>query len=138
MKIYCCLLAVATLSLMTGSSGPPTAKLVPVKGTVTINGKPAEGIMVQFIPKTLDLTAVAPSSQGITDKDGQFDLFTMKNEHGAVEGPHTISLFDTKEERAAQGQRQTNTSRLAPKYAMGAITAEVVAGETIEIEATSR
>jgi hypothetical protein len=138
MKIYFRLLAVATLGLLTGCGGPPTAKLVSAKGIVTIDDKPADGIMVQLIPKTLDASIAAPSSQGISGEDGQFDLYTMENEPGAVAGSHTVSLFDTKEERAAQGQRQTNTSRLAPKYAMGAITTEVVAGQPIEIKATSK
>ncbi len=117
--------------------GKPSVELVPATGTVTIDGQPAAGIMVQFMPAVVDETVVAPTSQGLTDAEGKFELYTLQNEPGAVPGPHRVSLYDTEEERLEQGQEATKPRRLDPKYASGYLNAEVEAGEPIQLNATS-
>ena len=119
-----------------GCSGKKEAKLVPVKGTLKIDGKPAGDIMVQFVPKTIDENLVAPTSQALTDASGNFELVTLKNEPGAVEGLHLVKLFDTLEERVPQGQKSTKKPRLAPKFALQGIQVEVKADEDVALEAT--
>ena len=125
----------ALLCGLTGC-GTPDVKLVPTAGTLTINGKPAEGVMVQFMPKVVDETVKAPTSQAITVEGGKFELVTMDNKVGAVLGPHRVSLFDTLEERVPQGAKASKPPRLHPKYSSGAIEATVVEGESIAIEVT--
>ena len=117
--------------------GRPEAKLVPATGTLTIDGKPTAGILVQFVPKTLDEAVVAPTSQAITDDAGKFDLFTTKNQRGAIEGVHVVTLVDTLEERPEQGQPMTRPPRIDPSFAAaGGLTAEVIEGQAINLEAS--
>ncbi len=115
--------------------GGQHVKLVPVTGTVKIDGKPAANIMVMFAPSVVDESIVAPTSQAVTDDSGEFELYTSKNEQGAVEGMHFVSLFDTEEERPAQGEVSTKPLRLHPKFASRAITIEVVEGNPLVLEA---
>ena len=123
------------VGLMPGCS-EPKAELIPASGIVKIDGEPAAGIMVQFVPDTIDETKLAPTSQALSDDEGKFDLFTLQNEKGAIAGPHRVSLIDTLEERVPQGQEATQPKRLASKFATGAITVNVEAGKEIMLEAT--
>ena len=113
------------------------AKLVaPVTGTVTVDGRPAKGIMVQFVPDTQDPSMIAVTSQALTDDAGRFELVTTNNEPGAVPGLHRVVLADSLEERPAQGQPMKRPPRLHSKYVTEGISVTVVEGEEINIEAT--
>jgi hypothetical protein len=82
--------AVAFLA-MTGCGGK--LGVVPVSGTVSVNGKPAENIAVSFTPIPGQSTPGSTSS-GITDAEGRFELSTV-GEHraaGAVPGKHHVTL----------------------------------------------
>ena len=130
------LTALTTCALLSAGCGKPSANLIPAVGTVSIDGKPADAIMVQFLPKTLDPNAIAPSSQAITDEAGNFELRTTDNNVvGAVAGRHTVRLYDTLEERVPQGKTRTKPLRLDPSFSSGSMVVEVVEGEAIEIEA---
>lgn len=127
----------ATLLIVTGCAKP--VKLVPASGVVEIGGKPAEGILVQFLPQTRDGRRM-PTSFGTTGADGGFALTTHDGKAGAVEGPHAVLLADTLEERPAQGQRATRPPRLDGRYTTlgGGLTATVTdGGEPIRIEVTA-
>lgn len=111
-------------------------KLVPASGVVEIAGKPAEGILVQFLPQTRDGRRM-PTSFGTTAADGGFTLTTHDGNAGAVEGPHAVILADTLEERPAQGQRATRPPRLDTRFTTlsGGLTATVTdGGEPVRIE----
>lgn len=71
----CCVVGCA------GSSGPVLPKTVPVKGVVTLDGKPLTNAMIVFIP-TGSTTGIG--SSGYTDKDGKFELQTAS---GSVKTP---------------------------------------------------
>lgn len=116
--------------------GTENVKLVPVVGVVKIDGEPAADIMVQFVPEIIDESVVAPTSQALTDQDGKFELFTLKNEKGAVEGTHRVSLIDIHEERVPQGEVATVPPRLDSKFATGAISVEVKSGVEITLDAS--
>lgn len=122
-------------SLLIGCSDSDV-KLVTATGRVTIDGKPAADIMVRSVPLTQDETKLAPSSQGLSGEGGEFTLTTLKNEPGAVEGPHRITLLDILESRGAQGSRGGTRSRLHPKFASDGIDITIAEGEIIELEAT--
>ena len=125
-----------SIFLLAGCGGKPKAKLIPAKGVVRINGKPAAGIMVRSAPVILDQEIFAPSSQGLTDEEGRFVLTSDGDQPGAYPGKHRISLFDTLEERPAQGEVASKPPRLDPKFATGAIEVTVSEGKDLEIEAT--
>lgn len=82
-----CLVAALSVGLVGcggGASGPNTAA---VKGTLSINGAPANDIQITFMPS--DATGVAASG---TVKNGQFELFTTGGKRGAVPGKYKVVL----------------------------------------------
>ena len=80
------------LCVCAGCEEPGTPK-VPVTGTVTFNGKPLDGAIVSFTPKTEGLPASAT-----TDAEGKYVLTTETNGDGAVIGEYavTIAKYDRK------------------------------------------
>jgi hypothetical protein len=127
--------AVLAAVVLGGGCSKPV-KLVPAGGVVEIGGKPAEGILVQFLPQTRDGRRM-PTSFGTTGSDGSFALTTHDGKPGAVEGPHAVLLADTLEERPAQGQRATRPVRLDTRYTTlaGGLSAKVAdGGEPIRVE----
>lgn len=80
----CPLLAFALLALA-GCGGGSGA--VPVEGTVTWNGSPVSGLVVEFEP----VSGNRPS-QGFTDENGHFVLNYTINEQGAETGNHNVTF----------------------------------------------
>jgi 5-hydroxyisourate hydrolase-like protein (transthyretin family) len=70
-----------------GSSGP---NLYPVTGTVTVNGKPAALVRVQFLHADQSLPGNQKMPVGITDESGAFHLSTSGDKDGAVQGEYTV------------------------------------------------
>ena len=71
-----------------GDGGP---KVVPVEGTVKLNGKPLDKILVEFLP-----TSDGQRSFAETDAEGHFKLTTDDGKkNGATVGKHKITLKDT-------------------------------------------
>lgn len=121
------------LSGIAGCTKP--VKLVEAGGVVEIDGKPAEGILVQFLPEAADGER-RPSSFATTAADGSFTLMTHDGKPGAVIGRHAIVLADTLEERPAQGSRATRPPRLDGRYTTmsGGLNANVSeGGESIRV-----
>ena len=75
----------------TGCNSSPS--IVPVKGTVLLNGKPLEGAAVLFQPKADERPAV-----GITDKLGTFHLTTRSQGDGAHVGLNKVSITKESDE----------------------------------------
>lgn len=68
--------------------GPPGPKTVPVQGTLTIDGKPADGVMITLAP--ID-TSMALATGRATN--GSFELFTgVQGAPGAVPGKYKVVL----------------------------------------------
>jgi len=122
------------LCLSTGCFRGGNYELVPVEGVVTINGEPAENIMVQFMPNALEETE-GPTSEAITGPDGKFVLKTVDQREGAVVGRHVVVLFDMEEDRPAQGEPLEHEPRISSRYntAAGGIKVEVKPGEPVNI-----
>lgn len=78
-----------------GDTGPRT---VPVTGTVTMKGSPAEGVTVSFLPEGDGQSAV-----GVTDSSGKYMLTTRVKDDGAVPGKYKVTLAKY------EGQQQTVT-----------------------------
>jgi len=73
--------------LCTAGCGSNRPKLVPVKGTVTVDGKPIEGALVTFLPQFAGQPAI-----GTTIADGTFTLTTHPHGQGAMPGKHIITV----------------------------------------------
>jgi hypothetical protein len=129
--------ALPALLLVAISSGcAKPVKLVPVEGVVEIGGKPAEGIVVQFLPQASD-GEKRPTSFATTGADGTFRLSTYDGKPGAVEGMHNVLLADTLEERPAQGSRAVKPPRLDSRFgtmAGGLMATVSESGEAIRLQ----
>jgi hypothetical protein len=71
-----------------GSSGPT---LIPVKGRVTLDGKPVADAAVGLIP-----IEGGPMASGVTNADGVFDPSTG-NKPGAAPGKHAVTVTKVEE-----------------------------------------
>jgi len=80
--LVCCLLGCA-------SGERP---LYPVKGTVTVGGKPAKDVVVRFHPLN-EPTAYPQPSQALTAADGSFSLTTYRTDDGAHAGEYAVTFL---------------------------------------------
>lgn len=124
-----CLLPLLAL-IGCGSSGP---ELVEVSGTVTLNGQPAPGVVLTFIPEA---TGGSPS-YGKTDARGYYQLMFTATRYGALPGKHRVELHTTRlspdelsEMRAAGEEVPEQQVEIPRQYLQpGALTAEVVSDD---------
>ena len=73
---------------------------VPVKGVVTLDGRPVEGAMVKFVP-------VAPKgheASAMTDSSGSFSLGTLTERDGAWPGSYKVCVQKVFIDAADQGK----------------------------------
>ena len=105
MKSAFCMSLIAAIAMMVGCgdgySGPPVGS---VSGTVTINGKPAPDVVVEFTP-----TDGGRGSSGTTDESGQYQLIYTTNKLGAQVGKHTVKISGN------QVLDDSNTNLMKPK-----------------------
>ncbi|RUL86183.1 peptidase associated/transthyretin-like domain-containing protein [Tautonia sociabilis] len=76
-----------TLAAGCGDAGP---ELVPVSGTVVVNGEPLARATVIFEPT--DTEDPNLNSGGQTDEQGHFELQTIDGRKGAVVGNHRVTI----------------------------------------------
>ena len=99
----------------------PTAELT---GRVTIEGKPLEGVVVQFEPRQPpNVKKALPAAFGITDADGRYRAFRTGNKKfGAVVGVNQVRVV------VPEG----NTAKVHPRYGQDrAFWAEVAPGDNV-------
>jgi hypothetical protein len=101
----------------------------PVSGTVTVSGKPLEGIRVSFQP-------VGPGlgSAGTTDAAGNFTLRFVDNDlPGAQLGQHKVTFYDvasaSTEDSPDGGKMPAVKTRLPRRFLSEALEFEVKPGE---------
>ncbi|MBX3414469.1 MAG: hypothetical protein KF708_17415 [Pirellulales bacterium] len=104
--------------LMVGCARPP--QVTPVSGSVSIGGKPAEQILVTFVPESKGGVPQVKSS-AVTDGSGRFELRAGDGRDGAVIGPHRVMLEDLRvyylpRNDSAPSIAQPAPSRIAMKY----------------------
>ena len=125
-------LAVTLLSTIGCGAQPGADPTARVRGTVTLNGKPIEGVSSAFVP-----TSGRPAS-GITNASGQFTLSTFGNGDGAVLGSHKVVLAEPPDDaQPMPGEPgwekwKNRKSRFAKKYAdpeLSGFSAEVEPGK---------
>jgi len=87
-------LAIATVfcsALATGCDSRPYG-LAPVSGIVTLDGQPIEKARVSFQPQGGSKTNPGPGSYAFCDASGRYELKTIRDEPGAVPGPHAVRI----------------------------------------------
>ncbi len=126
--------ALTTLVLVSGC-GKKEADLVPVSGTVKIDGVLAPNILVRFMPDIVEKNT-GPSSSAITNEKGEFTLKCDDQRDGAVLGNHVVTFVDMDEERPAQGEELTRPPRIDSVWttAAGGTRVTVTAGQPVNIE----
>ncbi len=114
--------AIVVLAAMVGCEAKPT--LVPVTGTVTLNGKPLGLGRIQFEP----VSGTATSAVGDIDADGKFELFTLEPGDGVQPGVYYPVVLDPKEDEQAPESRRIGVVQLQKSHF------EVTADEQNEFE----
>ena len=86
--------------------------LATVKGTVTLNGQPLEGAIVEFQPAA---TGGSPSS-GQTDADGRYELMYTFDRTGAMPGEHIVSIRTAGTCFDGEGNESEREERVPARY----------------------
>ncbi len=128
----CVLLAVVIPLTGCGGSG---FKVAPVAGTVTLDGNPVGGLIVNFQPASVKgTTEPGPGSYAWTDKDGHFSmaLISEKDYPGAVVGKHRVTLSSPLPDQSPSDDRIPRSSKplLPPEHEGKSFEFEVPADGT--------
>lgn len=83
------------VSNVLGNSAPPM-KTLPVKGTVTINGKPAPGASVQLHPVEGSTAPVEVHPRGQVSESGQIEFTTFTPNDGVPAGEYVATISHMK------------------------------------------
>lgn len=83
-----------------GCGGGDTPPLGLVTGTVTLDGKPVEGAMVQFEPSA----SAMPTAFGTTDATGKYELWYSRGNKGASLGESVVRISAFQEAGDDPGQ----------------------------------
>lgn len=81
------ILSLASATVLVAACGIGQPKTAPVRGTVTLNGKPLNTGTVTFIPEEANKFA-----SGRIGADGTYELTTFRENDGAVIGGHRITV----------------------------------------------
>jgi hypothetical protein len=104
------LIAVGALS----AAGCGGLNLVPVSGTVLVNGKPMADLRLEFLPDPEQGTQ-GPRSTATTDEEGHFQLVCeYRSKPGAVVGRHRIMVFDLMRYKGISFAQRKDDDRLKP------------------------
>ncbi|MFW6169437.1 MAG: hypothetical protein ACODAD_03025 [Planctomycetota bacterium] len=115
-----CVLMVALTPLFAGCGADDN--MAYVKGTVTVDGEPIEGVEISFEPQSEG----GSPSLGITDSSGHYEAMFTANQKGVQIGKHTVRIaaihYDDQE-------KETVLADIPPEYAEeSTITFEVEPG----------
>jgi serine/threonine-protein phosphatase CPPED1 len=80
----------AGVLLIVGGCGDKQIRRYPVHGSVNVDNKPVEGVMVIFCPVGGPEELQNKRPQGVTGPDGKFQLTTLTKDDGAPAGEYKI------------------------------------------------
>lgn len=83
--------------------------VVPVQGTVTLDGKPLAGAEVVFSPE------VGRPSLGVTDSQGRYELRYLVDRNGALPGKHTVKISTLGDGESDDSDKPARKRELVPK-----------------------
>lgn len=118
-------------------------EIVPVSGTVKLDGRPLAQARVIFQPMKQPGTKgeVGPGSYGKTDDQGRFTLETVDRLDGAVVGPHMVRITTLEVTAVSPGSdisRTTQREVIPPKYRNGFQMEVTSATDAFEIDLASK
>jgi hypothetical protein len=128
--IVLCVLPLAVTGC--GGGGPQLGR---VEGTVTLDGSPLEGALVEFQPNEQGVP-----SYGRTDASGRYRLQFGVDRPGAMLGTHTVRITTGGMESTGEGQPVAVPERVPARYNTHSdLTREVTAGRnTFDFELSTR
>ena len=92
-------LPIVIMMSVAGCGGEERVSVYPVQGSVTVSGKPASGVALQFHPKS-NQHQIFPRT--VTAEDGSFRMTTYKRNDGIPAGDYVVTAswrqVDTSEE----------------------------------------
>lgn len=91
--------------MLLGCGGADTPPLGTVTGTVTHNGAPVDGALVEFIPEE------GRPSSGVTDASGVYNLVYLDGVNGAVTGKHTVMITTRRDASGGEGDEEVIEAR---------------------------
>jgi hypothetical protein len=97
--------------------------VVSVTGSVTVNGKPAAGAFVLFIPKAEAAGSKDPRPRGTVADDGTFKLSTYGEDDGAPPGEYWVAITwpaNGRDDEDRLGGRYGPASKNRPSATVGA------------------
>ncbi len=105
-------------ALVAASVGCGDGKLrrYPVSGTVSVGGKPIEGVRVTLVPIGGSEKLQKERPSGVTDEIGRFELTTFVRGDGAPAGEFTVLFHAVSPTDAEQARRWAKRPKLDPKY----------------------
>lgn len=130
----CCAAVLALIVLcLSGCGSSEGYTLVPVSGTITLDGQPLAGASISFQRAGGEAT-VGPGSGAVTDAGGKYELKTAEVESrpGAVVGMHVVRITGVQEQRDASDDtpRPMAKDPVPPRYRDPGLTFDVPAGGT--------
>ena len=109
-----------TFSMVPAGCSRPQPQFVPVEGIVLLNGKALGDVQVTFSPEiSFDASEKLPTSTGVTNAAGRFQLVAQSGETGAIAGSHIVSVLPAAVQ-APSGGRDAEDDRPLQKPNAGA------------------
>ena len=119
-------------ALLLAGCGRSGGNLAPVQGTVTLDGKPLAGAMVEFELDPGDNVyqkTTGSISRGKTDANGRYTLEFTHEEEGALVGKHIVRITTRAMTIDAEGKEVAVPERLPARFHRESkLTAEVEPG----------
>jgi hypothetical protein len=114
-----------------GCGGP---KLVDVTGTITVDGRPAEGAALLFHPES----GTGSVSSGVANSEGKFSLVSNM-EKGVLPGRYKVTvIWPDPSRKPTETQIMMGTAEPGPDLLKGRYASKDKSGLTAEIVASSK
>lgn len=152
-RLFPCAASAALLLVVSSGCDPRVPPIVPVSGTVYLDGQPLPFARVEFVPDLKHFGAET-NSFAVTDENGHFSLVCMlQQQPGAVVANHHVLVMEhtpdemrgmsaRAQQQLAEYQAKLKNRPIPDFYAMvsqSPVTVEVKAGqETYDIQLTRR
>lgn len=111
-RLLVLVLVVAVLPM--GCDDNDRIEVYPITGKVTINGQPAEGMAIRFVPTSDDPMALKPTAT--TDAQGNLVVTSYVTGDGAPAGEYRLAL-EWPKKVIAFGRNQNGPDQLGGKFA---------------------
>ncbi|WP_437231107.1 carboxypeptidase regulatory-like domain-containing protein [Planctomicrobium sp. SH661] len=96
----------AVLPLLSGCGSASGPSIAPVRGVVTLDGKPVSGAIVEFQPEA------GRPSVSVTRPDGAYEMQYAVKVPGAVLGPHTVTIRNPAVQSRGENEETTPSMTL--------------------------